>query len=101
MHGLEVSVYSLAQGKGIKRDVMGMPELRIVLQTVGIVVLRNHTHTHSPYTWSHTATGSGFGEVGRSPRLLIGLLKCFCHQHSVACITASPALGTRRRHVSA
>lgn len=76
-----------------------MRELHIVLPTVGIVMLRNGAHSQH----IHRVTDPGAvadGEVGWTPRLLAGLLKCYCHQRSVACTTVSQSLGTQSVHVT-
>lgn len=62
-------------------------------------MLRNHAHTHW-HSLSRQIHGvmepRGERLTGKSDgplRLRTGLLKCSCHQHSVACITAFSSLG--------
>lgn len=57
-------------------------------------------HAHSQQIHRVIEPGAVAYGGSRMDPSLTGLLKCFCHQRSVACITASPALGTQRKHVT-
>lgn len=70
-----------------------MRVLHIVFQTVGMACYVM-AHTHSKHSESTSQRQQLTGEVGWTLRLLTGHLQYFCHPRSVACVTASPTMGT-------